>query len=286
MKQALIATIGFTFFYGLQIVLQKLFIKTAIHPLHLNFLTNLSSFIILTIFFALFNRDIFNFKSENRKLSKLILIASLLWIAADLSTIFGLKISSSINFSILSRLTVIITYILAILFFKESIKTNKIVAVLVAFIGSLIVVYNFKSAIKINYGDLLFVNFAVTNSVSGLFRQKITKNISPIQLTYFMYGISVIVLGLITFIFLPIKEISVLYFIILNSILALVGFNLVNYAIAKGGATFFSLTSSLLPFVTAIFSFLILKQLPFITQVIGGVIIIFSIFLFQRKVTT
>jgi len=282
MKQALLATIGFSFFYGLQIVLQKLFLKSAIQPLHLNFLTSLSSFIILTLYFWLFNKKVFVFKMD-RKVSLWYFIAAMLWIIAELLSIFGLKISSSVNFSILSRLTIIFTYLIAIIFFKEVYKTNKIIAVFLAFFGALAVVFNYKTNLKINYGDIFFILFALGNSVSGLFRQKITKHITSFQLTYLMYLLAVIVLGFITIVFFPIKEIKIWNFIIFNSILSLAGFNLVNYAIAKGGASFFAVASSILPFVTAIFSFLILGQLPLINQIVGGLLIIFSIFLFQKK---
>ena len=282
MKQALISTIGFCIFFALQIVLQKLFLRTSLFPVHLTFLTNLFSFIILTTYYLIFDRKIFSFKMP-KHIALLFFISVLLWVFADLFMVFGLKFSSSINFAILSRITVIITYILAILFFGEKLKTNKSISVLLAFLGAFIIIYNFSNAIVINFGNIFFLVFAAFISISSLVRQKIIKHISSFQLTYLMYGLSVIILGVIVFILFPIKELKYMGFIIVNSVLALLGFNLVNYAIAKNGASFFSVVSSLLPFFTAILSFLILKQLPTINQIFGAMIIIFSISLFQKK---
>ena len=284
MNKALVATLLFCTFYGLQIVTQKLFIKSSIHPLHLNFLTVITSFILLTTYFLIFNRKIFHFQfNKNKKIPLLIFLSSVTWIAADLSSIFGLKISSSINFSILSRLQTFITYFCAVIFLKEALKKNKVLAICLSFIGSVIVVYNFQSRITISPGDLLFIAFALLISISGLIRQQATKDVSPFQLSYLMYGISSIVLGLITFVFLPISNINIWLFIVFNAIIGLLGFNLVNYAISQGGASLFSVTASLLPVFTALFSFIILKQLPTINQIIGAIIVSFGVFLFQSS---
>jgi len=128
MKNALLATLGFCFFFSLQIVLQKKFLITQINPLQMNFLMSLTSFILLTIYGLIFNKKIISFKL-NKNVFKYFLLATFLWIIADLSAIFGLKLSSSVNYSILSRLTVFATYFMAVLFFKESFFINKVFAV-------------------------------------------------------------------------------------------------------------------------------------------------------------
>lgn len=282
MKKAFFATIGFCILFGLQIVLQQLFLKSSIQPLHLSFLTNLSSLILLTIYFSLFNRKVFSFKI-NKKAVIWFFAAAVLWIIADLSTMFGLSLSSSINLSLLSRLQVFLTYILAVLFFHETFLKNKLLTVILSLVGGIILVLNFQSSIKFNFGDLLFFIFTLAISLSGLFRQNVTKYISPFQMTYLMYILSVSLMGIMTFIFFPLSKIEVPGFIIFNSVIGVSGFILVNYAISVGGATFFSVVSSLLPLFTAFFSYLILKQLPSINQLVGGLIIIFSIYLFQKK---
>ena len=282
MKNALLATLGFCFFFSLQIVLQKKFLITQINPLQMNFLMSLTSFILLTIYGLIFNKKIISFKL-NKNVFKYFLLATFLWIIADLSAIFGLKLSSSVNYSILSRLTVFATYFMAVFFFKESFFINKVFAVFLSLLGGFLLVYNFKSSIIINPGDLLFLSFAIFVSLSGLFRQKITKYLNPIHLTYLMFGLSTLTLGILTFFLAPLQKFVIPQFIIVISILGLLGFNLVNYAISKGGASFFSVVSSLLPLFTAIFAFLILGTLPLINQLIGGAIIIISIYIFQKK---
>lgn len=248
----------------------------------MNFLMSFTSLTLLTVYGLLFNKTIFSFKLV-KPVFKPYLIATFLWIVADLFAIFGLKLSSSINYSILSRTTVFFTYFMAVLFFNETYVLNKVASIFLSLIGGFLVVYNFKTTIAINPGDLLFLGFAIFISLSGLFRSKIFKQISPIHLTYLMFCLSTIVLGTLTFFVAPLKTFAIPQIVIIISILGLLGFNLVNFAIQKAGASFFSVVSSLLPLFVALFSYFILDSLPSINQLIGGLIIIISIYIFQKK---
>lgn len=282
MKKAFIFSVLFCVFFSLQLVLQQLFLRNSITPLHLTFLTNLFAFILITAYLLFFNRKFFKIKFT-KKSFWIFTAATLTWMIADISSMFGLKYSSSINMSLISRLQVIITYVLAVIFFKETLTKNKTVAAILAFVGGLFVVYDFKSAVAINPGDLLFLLFSISITVSSLFRQKIYKHLPAIQLTYFMYGISALFFGAVTIIFFPLKTVPVPGFILSNSIIALLGFICVNTAIGLGGATFFSVVSSILPLFTAILAFFILGNAPLMTQVVGAVIITYSIYLFTKK---
>ncbi|OGK20339.1 hypothetical protein A2866_04640 [Candidatus Roizmanbacteria bacterium RIFCSPHIGHO2_01_FULL_39_8] len=282
MRQAFVATTLFCFFYGLQLVYQQIFVRGTIEPLHLNFLSYLLISIVLTIYYLFFNRRTFLLK-PNTKALPFFLIALFGWVIADFSAVYGLKFSSSANYSMLSRLMIFVVFTLSVVFLKEKITKKKLFAIAISFVGGFLVIYHFGSQIKINAGDIFFLITVLTLSASSVARQKVTKHISSFQLTYLLFVYATVILGTATFIFMPIQSILSYQFIIFNSIVALVGFSLVNYAIQKGGAVFFTLVSTLLPVFTILFSFLILKQLPIATQLIGGTLIIVSIFIFLKK---
>ena len=278
MNTPLVAAFGFCALYGLQIVLQSSFLKTSVHPIQLMFLTNAVSFLILTVFHAVTNRNMFRiFMTRNVRI--LFLTATALWIIADMSSMIGLSISSSVNLSILSRLQIFITYIGAVMFLGEVYSPIRVVALGLAFVGSLLTVFR-GQMLAFTTGDVLFLVFTAAISISGLLRQKISGQMSVHQMTYLMYGISTAVTGIFTVIYAPLNTIPVPGFIPINAMLSLLGFTCVNYAIAKGGAAQFSLVSSILPFVAAIFSYVLLKEIPTPYQMIGGAIIIGSILLF------
>ncbi len=282
MKRAFIATIFFCVFYSLQIVGQQLFVRNYIHPLHLNFLSYFVASIILTLYFVLFNKKDFVLKPD-KKIVPFFILAIAGWMFADFFATYGLKFSTSINYSILSRLMIFVVFVLSMLFLKEKSNKYKIVSTILSVIGGFFVIYNFKNTLQINTGDIFFLGTVLTQSISSVTRQKVTKRMTSFQLTYLMFLYATFILGLITFIFLPLKILPSLKIILFNSITALIGFSLVNYAIQKGGAVFFTLVATLLPVFTIIFSFIILRQVPILTQIIGGILIITSIFLFQKK---
>lgn len=278
MSLSIIAAFGFCVLYGLQIVLQSSFLRTSVHPIQLMFLTNAASFFLLTVFHIATNRGIFRIRLS-RSTWVFFLVATVLWISADMSSMIGLSISSSVNLSILSRLQLFVTYIGAVMFLGEAYTPLRVVALILAFCGSLLTVVRGQTLV-FTTGDILFLVFTAAISVSGLLRQKISGRISVHQMTYLMYGISSVVTGICTVVFAPIHTIPVPGFIPVNALLSLLGFTCVNYAIAKGGAAQFSLVSSMLPFITAIFSYFLLKEVPTPYQLIGGMIIIGSILLF------
>jgi drug/metabolite transporter (DMT)-like permease len=282
MKQALIATIAFALIYAFQIVLQQVFVRGAIEPLHLNFLSYTVSTIILTCYFLLFRKKDFIVKPE-KKITPFFFVALIGWMLADFFAVYGLKFSSSINYSILSRLMIFVVFILSVFFLKEKVTLNKILSTILAVVGSILVIYKFQAKLAINWGDVFFLITVFVQSISSVTRQKVTKHISSIQLTYLMFLYASIIFGAITVIFMPIKSISSYGFILVNSVTGLIGFSLVNYAIQKGGAVFFTLAANMLPIFTILLSFIILKQAPLISQVGGGILIVASIFLFQRK---
>jgi len=282
MNHALIATAAFALIYAFQIVLQQVYVRGSIQPLHLNFLSYTVSTVILTVYFLLFKKKDFIVKPE-KKIAPFFIIALIGWMLADFFAVYGLKFSSSINYSILSRLMIFVVFILSVFFLKEKVTLNKILSTILAVVGSILVIYKFQAKLAINWGDIFFLITVLVQSVSSVARQKVTKHMSAIQLTYLMFLYASIIFGIITFIFMPIKSISSYGFILVNSLTGLIGFSLVNYAIQKGGAVFFTLAANMLPIFTILLSFVILRQAPLISQIAGGILIIASIFLFQRK---
>ncbi len=276
------ASLLFCIVYGLAIVLQSVYVKNSISPLQLLFLTNTVCFFILSAVFSLSHRSVFRLH-QPRSILYLFLIAALTWIAADISSIFGLKLSVSINFSIISRLNLFLTFIGAVLFLGEKKSPRKMIALLLAFFGTIITVYS-GGEVSMNAGDLLFLVFAVLISVSGLLRQKISPAMGVRQMTFWMFGLSALVNGALVAFLDPLSGIPVPGFILVNSVLGLAGFTLVNYAISRGGAPLFSLVSSLLPVSAAFFSFTITGQTPVFHQIAGAVIIMGAIVLFVKPV--
>lgn len=281
MTKALWAATGFCILYALQITLQSQVVRGQVDPIQLIFLLNTFAFLFLTVLQIVTNRNNLIMRAPPNIVSRF-LVATILWIAADVSAVIGLLYSSSLNLSILSRLQLFITYVGAVLFLKEGLTARKAAALVIASAGSILTVYN-GQALHFGMGDLLFLVFTVAISISGLMRQKLGELLDFRQITHHMFGVGSLLTGIYVYIAHPLTTVFAIGTVLLIALLMVLGFLAVNYSIIKGGATQFSLVSSLLPFVTAVFAYIILKETPSIYQILGGAIIVYGIVLFVKK---
>jgi len=253
-------------------------VRVSIEPLQLIFLVNALAFVLMSIGFFLTDRSLFVLRAPRPVIVRYV-IATLLWIIADVSSVLGLMVSSSLNLSILSRLQLFITYVGAMFFLGEALTVRKSVALAVATIGSVLTVYRGEPFVFLS-GDLLFILFTFSISISGLFRQYVSKYIDARSMTYYMFGMSAVLTGIYVVFVQPLVHVPFSGTIFLIVVCMVCGFLAVNYSIAKGGATQFSLVSSLLPFITALFAYIVLREVPSVYQIVGGAVIIIGIVLF------
>ncbi|MDO8609902.1 MAG: DMT family transporter [bacterium] len=281
MQTALLSVLGFAFFYGLTTVLQQIMVRTSIDPIHLNYLTYLTGSVIIFIYLIFRDKkSLTTLKPKSWWYGSWVGISGS--IIADLSVLIGLTLSSSINWGILSRLSIFGTFFLSVLFLKEKITKNKILAAFISFIGATLVVYNIKSGITFNFGDLLFLIGMLGFSVSNVLNQKAFQYATTSQLVFIRFVITSLIMGIIVFLFHPIQNINQWPFIIFNAITYVIGISLVNITIQKGGATFFAIGSNLVVVVIALLSIFILKEIPSIFQILGATLIVGSVFIFQK----
>lgn len=278
MSKSLWAAIAFCVLYALQITFQTDLVRGVLTPIQLIFLLNLTSVILLAAFHGIRRADVFRIRVP-RRTAMLFLLSTFLWIGADISAVAGLQTSSTVNLSILSRLQLFITYVGAVLFLGEGLTMKKIVALLVASAGTMLTVYRGQS-IQFASGDVLFLIFTVCISVSGLIRQQVGKTMPVHQMTFFMFVISTLITGGYVAVAQPIFVLPSVWSVLLIAFLMITGFTAVNYSIARGGASQFSLVSSLLPFITAVFAFVFLREVPTVYQLVGGIVIVAGIVLF------
>lgn len=282
MKAAFLAAVVFSALYGLQIVLLQSIIRVFISPLHLNFLMNLLGTLIVGLYLLATKPEALKIRS--RKGLWFGVLAGILGSGvADLLVLLGLQMSSSINWGILSRLLVPATFLFSVIFLKERFSWLKILCVFLSIVGALLVIFNCQVFLSLNTGDLLFLGAVIAFGLLNIISQKALKYLSIIQLTLMRIGFGALFLALPVFFFFPIKEVVSWPLVLLNTFFLIAGINLVNLIIKKAGASFFALSSNLVPVFTVIFAVFLLKEKPTLYQVLGGLLIITSIFLFQSQ---
>lgn len=282
--QALYSGVGFSFIYGLIIVLQQSFVRASLHPLQLQFFGYAVASTIMLVYFYFFKRTVFQMSSVIG-----IVLAFLSGLCAqvmgDLFVAIGLKTSTSINWSIIYLLSGPMTFLMSVFFLKEQIKANKLLAILISFFGALLVVYQSGISLSIKIGDILFISSAVLFALSNIFGQKALEYLNLFQVILIQTVPPAFILGISILLFKVPLNMSYpnVSFMIFTGIQMVVGISLVNLTIQKGGASFFTIMLNLVPIFGLIFSILILHQYPTFVQIIGGILVIASIFLFEKN---
>lgn len=276
------ATILFCICFSLYFTFQQRLLVSGISPFQLNAMTYFIASLALGGYLFAKDKSALHIRSK-----KGLFLGSLVGISiaviADTLVLFGLKSGTSITWSLLACLTPITTYLLAIPFLRESAKVHKIAGVLISVVGAALVIYVPKVGIDFQHGVLFFVGAIVFFGIGNILSQLALEHISPMQLTLVkLVSTAIILVTLWPFLGLPFVSVNWII-LVLNSLIMLSANILVNYVIGKAGATYFAIGSNMSPLFVSLLSILVVGTWPTYLQVLGGVVIVGSILLFQYK---
>ena len=277
MHRALIAALIFSFIYGFTIILQQTIVRSSMDPVFLVTLSYIFTFIYFLIYAYIAKPKILPFPHSGFKWG--IATALLSSVLGDYFVIRGLQTSPSINWSILSRLTVPGTFLLALPILHEKLSWNKYLAGIIALFGAYFVVLDPSFVFSPKQGDIFFILAVLTYSLANVTSQFALRTFSTVQLTALRLGLAMPSFLLILA-FSPVSFSLNLPFTLFNAAMILFGTATVTYIIGRAGASFFAVTGNLIPVFTVLFSIFYLRVLPTFLQLLGGALVILSIFLF------
>jgi drug/metabolite transporter (DMT)-like permease len=197
----------------------------------------------------------------------------------------GCETVSASTSSIIIATVPVITALLARFVYKEKINYLQYFAIVIEFSGVIIVTMT-NGTFTINVGIIWLLLAAVLLSVYNILQRKLTKNYTALQTTIYSIFIGEIIL----FIFLPeaIKEIEnipmiqffcIIFLGIFSSAIAYISW---STAISKAKETIsVSNYMFLTPFLTSIFGLIIINEKLEIQTIIGGIIILGGMFLYN-----
>jgi drug/metabolite transporter (DMT)-like permease len=187
--------------------------------------------------------------------------------------------------SIIIATTPIITTILARIIYKEKIRIIQYVSIIIEFIGVGVLTL-MNGIFSINIGIIWLLLASIALSVYNLLQRKIAKKYSAIQTAVISIWFGTIML----FLFLPnsVGEIKnapltqIVYVIILGIFPSAIAYITWTYAFSKA-KTASSVTNYMFftPFLTTILGILLAKETPDLSTIIGGIIIIVGMFIYN-----
>lgn len=204
--------------------------------------------------------------------------------------VYALKFTSAINSSILINFNVPFIAIFAMIFLGEALNKKTAFGILVSFIGAVIIVVNgsLSGFQKINIGDILIVLTGVFWAAYSVAGKKTMEQRTPLSMTSFSFLFGTIFLfpmalfesgfsfiGGVTILGLG----SVLYLSLLCSVYAYICW---NRSMKCEKASNVAMFLYFVPVVTAIMAWFLLGEVITIFTVIGGILVIFGVYLAER----
>jgi drug/metabolite transporter (DMT)-like permease len=190
----------------------------------------------------------------------------------------GCETVSASTSSILISTGPVITALMARVFYKEKIKFFQYAAIIIEFIG-VIVITMLHEISSFNIGFLFLILAAIFTSLYNILQRKLTKTYSPLQSTIY----SILIGEILFFMFLPgsINEIknappiAFVYITILGVLASATGYFLWSKALSKANKTA-TVTNYIfvIPLLTSILGFFMINEVPDKATIIGGSIIL------------
>lgn len=197
----------------------------------------------------------------------------------------GAATVSSGTGSVIIATAPVITALLASLVFREKLKGFQWLGITIQFAGVIILTL-LNNIFSLNSGIVWLFGSALSLSIYNILQRKLTKTYSSMQSSAF----SILFGTLLLSIFSPtaIKEIStasigqIINIAVLGIFTSAIAYLTWSIAFSKAENT--SSVSNymfLTPFVTSLFSFIIIREIPDIATIVGGAVILIGIYIFN-----
>ncbi len=279
----LMYSLSATLSLSLAIFFRKRALLAGVLPFELLLQFMVISAIILTLNLFIFQKIyVKKIKIITRSQCYFILFAGTLLLAAYLFTTFGLRFTTSINYSFLTRSNLIFTTILAYFFLKESMYREKLLLIFSFFVGIYLVITKGKVIIP-QIGDLLILTGAFFFASFSVIQKKISANLPPEIISWGVTSsgaILAILIGLLLKVnFFPTNGFIFVFLAGLTEALVIL---FMNKTIRIASVTYYAMMMMLLPIVNGFLGIIFLHELLNSIQIFGGVILIISGILVQR----
>lgn len=240
----------------------------------------IASLILQPLFWSRFNKLRFEIKNSAWGL---VILAGVL-----LAAHFAMWIESLNHTSVPSSVVLVATdplfvAILSPLLLHEKVSARIILAIIFGMLGTFIIAGQGIGSLAMTKGNLLALGGAACAGGYLLVGRKVRPKTSLLSYIYIMYTTAAIILLLTVFItgnsFTGLSNQAYLFIVLLGLGPQLIGHSSFNWALRYLTAPIVAMTILGEPIGTTILSWLILKQPPTITEIIGGAIICIGIYL-------
>lgn len=166
---------------------------------------------------------------------------------------------------------------------KEYITKSKWTGFLISFAGVIFISLGESNGFKLTSGILLILFAAVANSLYDVIQKQLLGKYSPLELTsYFIWSGTFFLLlfsGMLVHDLKSASVSSVLAVVYLGIFPSAIGYLLWSRFLSKSPANIAASILFILPVLSIVIAFIFLKEIPAATSIIGGIIMLFGVFI-------
>ncbi|HKL11328.1 MAG TPA: DMT family transporter [Clostridia bacterium] len=242
-------------------------------------------FTVLLIAPFFFSKHIYELKNMNKKTFMLCILSGIFLALHFASWISSIKYTSITSSTVLVNTQPVFVVIGSYLIYREKSSLRSVVSVLAAIGGSVIISLGDSSmGSNVLYGDFLAVIGALTVAAYMLIGRYARKNLSVTGYTFIVYTTCTATLLLMSIATstpltgYPIRELAI--FLALAVVCTLLGHSIFNWGLGHVKSTFVSTAILGEPVLATIFAIVLLGEMPTLTRLIGGIVVIGGIYSF------
>jgi drug/metabolite transporter (DMT)-like permease len=268
---------------SLSIFFKKIALIKGVPPMTLLIQFLLIAAIILNINLLFFQRKyIKKIKNIKRWEWKDAFFAGFLLISAYLTSTYGLRFTTSINYSFIIKSNLIFIPILAFFFFQEKITKEKIILAFTFFSGIYLVTTRGQFILP-HFGDLLIVVAAFFFSFFSIINKKLSKMLEPEIISWAVTSCAAIFALMLIFILkINIFSLTGILFVFLSGLTEALIILFMNKTIRITSMTYYVMMTMFVPVINLILGISFLNETINLIQLIGGIVLIVSGIMVQR----
>jgi len=274
MSKKLLFVSIFSISWAFNIFLGKLALIGGVDPIAFTLQSAFISVILINLYLFLINKTN-PLKVENKFLPRLIMVGLAVG-SGYIFGVYGLQLSTSVNYGFLVKSTVIFTTLFAWLFLGEKMSKGKVI-LLILFITGAYLISTGGVRIIPRFGDLLTLIAAASFSTALVISKPLMKKIKVDTVTAYRLTASfVILLILIPMMGINVWEIKEGWIVIITGATTFALGLSINKAVSLSSASYVTMMSMVVPVIVATLGVTFLNESVNSFQVIGGVLIIIS----------
>ncbi|MCH4889195.1 DMT family transporter [Acidaminobacter sp. JC074] len=205
--------------------------------------------------------------------------------------ILSLKFTTVASATVLVNTSPVMLLLITYFIFKEKSSRTEVIAILFAFLGSIILTLgDFSGGSNAVLGDLYAVAGAAFICVYLIIGNKVRQDVSMPSYTYLTYAFAMVTI-FVTNLFVGQDMIvtaprEYLLFLGMAIFPTLLGHSLFNWSLKYVNATFVSMAILTEPIIASIFAIFLFTEIPTATQIIGSIIILSALAVYNNAKKT